>query len=141
MNLILAGIDGSPEAETAADQAADLAHSMGANLKIVYVVPPNPPPGPAAYMPENERGELVERDFVAALLRQVELRCAREGVTVDTTTASGPIAETIADLARSDRADLVVVGHRGRGGVRRFLLGSVADRLIQISPTPVLVVR
>lgn len=114
---------------------------MGANLQIVYVVPPHPPPGPADYLPESERGELVERDFVAALLRQVEIRCAREGVTIDTTSATGPIAETIADMARSNSADLVVVGHRGRGAVRRLLLGSVADRLIQISPAPVLVVR
>ncbi|MFL5419781.1 MAG: universal stress protein, partial [Myxococcales bacterium] len=46
-----------------------------------------------------------------------------------------------ADLAASDNFDLIVVGHRGRGGVTRVLLGSVADRLLQISPRPVLVAR
>lgn len=140
MNRILAGIDGSPEAEAAADKAAELAQKLGASLQLVYVVPPNPPPGPAVYVAENERSEF-ERDYAAALLRQFELRFAQNGVAVEVTTALGPIADTIADLARTSGAGLVVVGHRGRGTVRRVLLGSVADRLVQISPVPVLVVR
>ncbi len=51
------------------------------------------------------------------------------------------IARTLADMADSGGFDVVVVGHRGRGAVRRALLGSVADRLVQISNRPVLVVR
>jgi len=62
-------------------------------------------------------------------------------VTFDSETLSGPVAETLADVAQSQRYDLIVVGHRGRGGVKRVLLGSVADRLVQISSRPVLVVR
>ena len=141
MDHILAAIDGSPEAEAAVDKAADLAQALGASLQLVYVVPPHPPPGPAAFTRGYDLGELVEHDYAPALLHQFELRCARKGVTVDAMTAVGPVAETIADIARTSGAGMVVVGHRERSGLSRVLLGSVADRLLQISPAPVLVVH
>ena len=141
MKKILAAIDGSPEADAAAQTAADLAAASGARLTIVYVVPHHPPPGPAAYLSDWERGDVVERDYAPALLRDVELRCQRPGLEMETMTSIGPIADTLADLAEAGAFDLVVVGHRGRGAVKRTLLGSVADRLVQISPRPVLVVR
>jgi nucleotide-binding universal stress UspA family protein len=141
MKRILVGVDGSPEAAAAAEKAADLAQATGAKLQLVYVVPSRPPPGPVEYVVESERSELVERNYAAAMLRQLEIQCRREGVEIDTATASGRVAESLADRAEKDGFDLVVVGHRGRGGVRRALLGSVADRLLQISSGPVLVVR
>jgi nucleotide-binding universal stress UspA family protein len=141
MKRFLVGVDGSEEARAAAEMAANLAKSVGANLQLVYVVPPNPPPGPGAYMAEWDSRDLVERNYAAALLRDLEIRCRRDGVDIDTTTGFGPVAETLADMADSGAFDVVVVGHRGRGAVRRALLGSVADRLVQISNRPVLVVR
>jgi nucleotide-binding universal stress UspA family protein len=53
----------------------------------------------------------------------------------------GAPAATLAKAASELNVDLLVVGHRGRGAVQRLLLGSVADRLTQISPSPLLVVR
>ncbi len=141
MKRILVGIDGSPEAAAAAEKAADLAKAVGAQLRIAYVVPRHPPPGPDAYLAPAERRDLVEHHYAAALLHQVELRCARDGLVLDSATHTGPIAETLAGGADAEDFDLIVVGHRGRGGVRRALLGSVADRLVQISHKPVLVVR
>jgi nucleotide-binding universal stress UspA family protein len=141
MKRILVGVDGSPEAAAAAEKAADLAKAVGAQLQIAYVVPRRPPPGPEAYLAPTDRHDLVERHYAAALLHDVELRCAREGLVVDTATHTGATAETLADAADAGKFDLIVIGHRGRGGVRRTLLGSVADRLVQISHKPVLVVR
>jgi len=140
MKRILVGVDGSPEAAAAADKAADLAAATGAGLQLTYVVPPHLPPGPAAYVSEIERRDLIERDYVPALLRDLEVRCRRPGVTIETGTAIGPVAEALADTA-AEGFDLVVVGHRGRGAVAQTLLGSIAKRLVQISPRPVLVVR
>ena len=139
MKRILVGIDGSPEAAAAADKAADLAQATGASLQIMYVVPRHLPRGPGAYASDVARRDLVERDYVPGLLHELERRCRRKGVIIDSATATGPVAEALAETA-SD-FDMVVVGHRGRGSVASKLLGSVAKRLVQISPTPVLVVR
>src|SRR5438477_2226832 len=139
MKRILVGINGSPEAAAAADKAADLAQATGASLQIMYVVPRHLPRGPGAYASDVARRDLVERDYVPGLLHELERRCRRKGVIIDSATATGPVAEALAETA-SD-FDMVVVGHRGRGSVASKLLGSVAKRLVQISPTPVLVVR
>jgi nucleotide-binding universal stress UspA family protein len=60
---------------------------------------------------------------------------------VDIVVEPGAPAATLAELAARLAVDLVVVGHRGRGTLKRLLVGSVADRLVQISPKPVTVVR
>ena len=55
--------------------------------------------------------------------------------------AGGPAAATLSRVAKGGDVDLVVVGHRARGALARLLVGSVADRLVQICPKPVLVVH
>ena len=141
MKRILVGVDGSPEAAAAVDKASEIARAIKADVLLAYVVPHHPPPGPETYAPELVRDDKLEHGYAAAVLRDCETRCTTAGVAVDSMTRTGPVAETLADLAESRGVDLVVVGHRGRGGVRRALLGSVADRLVQISSRPVLVVR
>ena len=81
---------------------------------------------------------LISNDYYPAL--------AADNVDVVTdpiakVTGWGPPAETLADTAEKENFDLVAVGHRGRGAVERLLLGSVADRLAQISHKPVLICR
>ena len=66
---------------------------------------------------------------------------AQPSLKIEPIVVNGAPAVTLAELARTGDVDMVVVGHRGRGGIARVLLGSVADRLVQISPKPVLVVR
>ena len=139
---ILVGIDGSEEAGAALAKAAELAQALDAELDVVYVVPRHPPRGPDDYaLSEQERRELSEHQYAAALLAQAERDIRRPGLRVLTETERGPVAEALADAAASRNAELVVVGHRGRDAVRRAFLGSVADRLVQICAKPVLVVR
>jgi nucleotide-binding universal stress UspA family protein len=54
---------------------------------------------------------------------------------------SGVPHQEIVALARDERADLIVIGTHGRGGINRALLGSVADRVVRLAPCPVLTVR
>ena len=141
MKRFLVGIDGSPEAAVAVKTAAGLAKALAAKLLLVFVAPRHMPRVTGSFEAEEGAGDLVEHDYVPALLFQAELECRHAGVEADTTCLAGPVAETLADLAETGDFDLVVVGHRGRGAVRRALLGSVADRLVQICARPVLVTR
>jgi nucleotide-binding universal stress UspA family protein len=141
MKKILVGVDGSAESRAAAHKAAELSQALGAELLIAYAVAQRSPLSADDSGTIFEKWDLAERDYAAALLREVEGICRREVDAVETTTAVGTAAEALADLARWSEIEMVVVGHRGRGAVKRLLLGSVADRLVQISPKPVLVVR
>ena len=141
MKKILVGVDGSLEAGAAAQKAAELAKALGAKLTLVYVAPPTPTFATASWAADLKGADVIEHSYVPALLLQAELECRKSGVVDETTTRIGRAAETLAEMAGSDGFDLVVVGHRGRGAVQRALLGSVADRLLQICPRPVLVVR
>jgi nucleotide-binding universal stress UspA family protein len=65
----------------------------------------------------------------------------RDRIRVRGAIGEGPAAATIVQAARRHRAGLVVVGTHGRSGVRRLLLGSVAERVVRTSPCPVLTVN
>jgi nucleotide-binding universal stress UspA family protein len=141
MKKILVGVDGSAESRAAVDKAAQLSRALGARLLIAYVVTPFPTLSPSEFGGAVENWDLAERNYAAALLRETEGTCRRVVEAVETTTAMGTAAEALAELAGAPDIEMVVVGHRGRGAVKRLFLGSVADRLVQISPKPVLVVR
>jgi nucleotide-binding universal stress UspA family protein len=141
MKRILVGVDGSPESKQAAEFAAQLAEATKAGLLLVFVAPRPVPFGPEPYAQGLAQWEMAEREYGNALLREMASRCARTGVDVETRFEAGGPAETLAKLAGESGVDLVAVGHRGRGAVTRLLLGSVADRLAQISPRPVLIFR
>ena len=139
MRRILVGVDGSPESRRAADQAAELARLLEAKLLLAYVVSL-----PAALGPEPielSGWEIAERARARDLLEELGRHYREQGIGIETAWPSGAPAETLAEMASTDDVDLVVVGHRGRGSLARVLLGSVADRLVQISPKPVLVNR
>jgi nucleotide-binding universal stress UspA family protein len=66
---------------------------------------------------------------------------ARPDLVIETLVETGGPAVALAEIASRKDVDMVVVGHRGRSAVKRLLLGSVADRLVQICTKPVTVVR
>lgn len=138
MENVLVGVDGSEASTKAARQAAALARAFGASLTVLNVVSPVVLPGDASWAPverlqeaELERGQSIVRD-VQAELGQPK---TRELVKV------GSPAETIVEVAGSLPDCLVVLGSTGKGAVKRLLLGSVVDRVVHLSPGPVLVVR
>lgn len=141
MKRIMVGVDGSLESKRAAELGATLAQALKTELLLAYVLAPVLPLGPEMYAPDPTQRELAEREYGTAVLREAAARCSSGGVSVKTQLEVGPAAETLARLARDAEVELVAVGHRGRGAVKRLLLGSVADRLAQISPRPVLICR
>lgn len=140
---VVVGADGSPAARTAIEYALQDAERRGARLRIVaaaqlpqcwadgYSVPAIPAP------------EEIRREMRTAARRQLEeVRRARPElavvpVTIEATTgAPGPV---LVDAARG--ADLLVLGHRGRGAVRSALLGSVGLYCVLHASCPVTTVR
>lgn len=141
MKRILVGVDGSKESQDAAKWAVELARVTGAQVLVATsAFIPTALAAPELMARVATWGD-EERKLAAKMIDGLVASVARHGVAIETHVGTGSPAEMLAELARTGDVDLVVVGHRGRGAVARLLLGSVADRLVQISPKPVLVVR
>ena len=141
MKRILVGVDGSKESRDAVRLAAELARADGSLLVVASVIlPASPLEGAPEIVSRAKAQEARDREEAKVLVREVAASIGN-GVKVETAIAEGSPAIALADLARAGDVQLVVVGHRGRNAVARALLGSVADRLVQICTKPVLVVR
>ena len=138
---ILIAIDGSRPADAAADAGLDLARDLDAQVAFVFVVEP---PVPFAV----ETGVPVEvltadsRRFAKGLLVEVQRRAETrlKGKPLEMIVEGRP-AEMILQAAIGWKADLIVVGSHGRGGLKRLALGSIAELVMRHAPCPVLVVR
>lgn len=141
MKSILVGVDGSPESRAAAKFAAELAGATGAQLVvtgIAYQADPLADPEWKARLREFEEQEVAS---TAKMAKEIAAEVARPGLIFETIVEKGTPAVALGEIARRLDVDLVVVGHRGRGAIKRMLTGSVADRLVQTCPKPVCVVR
>lgn len=140
MKRILVAIDGSDPSLKAARMAADIALRFGAQLTLVHVVPKLllPPDVYGLTLAEVER---EHRAYAEKLLQKAVAFLAEPGVDTTSTILYGSPAESIAEEAAAGDVGMVVVGSRGHGAVARVFLGSVSDRIVHISPKPVLVVH
>lgn len=139
---ILVPLDGSPLAEAALAHAQALAHQFGSELVLLrVVVSPYAIVAPdLVLVGQDANQDLVHRQ-TEQYLKEVAGRLAAQGVKVRTLTCEGPVAEAILDHARAQCADMIVMSTHGRGGVSRWVYGSVADRVLQAAPCPVLLLR
>jgi nucleotide-binding universal stress UspA family protein len=147
---ILLATDGSKEAELATKTAIDLAQKTGSELHVVHVfgiTPVGPPVYPEA---TDLQGEALEAQAEERISEQrarevldAEVGKVRSagGTLVEAHLIEGRIAPEIVALAEEIGAGLIVMGSRGRGGVRRALMGSVSDAVVRHAHCPVLVVR
>jgi nucleotide-binding universal stress UspA family protein len=140
MKRILVAIDGSDPSLKAARMAADIALRFGAQLTLVHVVPKLLLP-PDVYGLTLAEVEKEHRAYAEGLLAKAVSFLAEPGVDTNSTILYGSPAESIAEEAAVQDVGLVVVGSRGHGAVARMFLGSVSDRIVHISPKPVLVVH
>jgi nucleotide-binding universal stress UspA family protein len=134
---ILLATDGSKEAALVARAAVDLGDKTGSELHVVHVVPFVPMP--FAYT-ETEPAQR-EQEARKLLDEQVEKIEASGGTEAQAHLRMGKEAEEIVTLGEEIEAGLIVVGSRGLGGMRRVLMGSVSDSVVQHAHWPVLVVR
>ena len=141
---IVVGTDGSDTARKAVDEAIDLAKSVGAAVCVVSAYEPVPQARlreEAKQMPEDIQWMVSPREEVDATLSDAADTVREAGLEVETFAREGDPADAILDVAEERGADLIVVGNKGMTGARRFLLGSVPNRVSHHAPCSVLIVR
>jgi nucleotide-binding universal stress UspA family protein len=142
---VLVGTDGSETAHTALVRAIELAAGLSARLGIVSAYEPVSDPrlrGEQVIAPKDVQWAINPHDEVLALLEQARADALRGGVTeVETYARQGDAADAIIDIAEEQRCDLIVVGNKGMTGAKRFLLGSVPNKVSHHAPCSVLIVR
>jgi len=144
LGRIVVGTDGSDTAANAVHQAIELAKLMGAKLEIVSAFEPVSQErlrGETAELPGDVRHAVNPREDVSLTLDSAAGEAKKEGVEVQTHPREGDPADAILDLAEETKADLIVVGNKGMTGAKRFLLGSVPNKVSHHAPCGVWIVR
>lgn len=142
-DLIVVPVDGSKLAERAFALALPLAQQHGARLAILYVAPNTLQAivrgGVTVLDPSLDN--VRRRETEKYVVRTAKRLNKQTGVAVEPHVREGDPAEVIADFTAEARDALVVMSSHGRGGFKRFWLGSVADRLLHLARVPVLLLK
>jgi nucleotide-binding universal stress UspA family protein len=144
MTKILVPVDYSDHCVNVLDFAGDIARTLNAEVTVLYVweTMPHFSPETCVTTPAGQRRlmDLVQdtasREMTEFIARCKGLRSVPVSTHVDSGRAPSKILQFIADGG----FDLVIVGTHGRGGVKHWALGSVAERLVRLSPVPVITV-
>jgi nucleotide-binding universal stress UspA family protein len=141
---IVVGTDGSETASRAVEAAVQLAQLSGATLELVSAY--EPVSGQrlreeARQVPPDLQWIINRRADVDATLQQAAERASDAGVAAQTYAREGDPADAILDVAEELGADLIVVGNKGMTGAKRFLLGSVPNKVSHHAPCAVMIIR
>ena len=139
--VIVAGTDGSERAAVALNEALSLAKDSGAKLHVIHAVHPAVEVG----YTESLSGQLTidkAREGVDGFKKAFLAEADRQGVSAEVQNpgTSDP-ADALIEAAESLHADVVVVGNKGTSGVKRFMLGSVPNKVAHHCPCSVLIVN
>lgn len=135
---ILLATDGSHGSTAAEAYACGLARSWGASLTVMSVLEFPPGMNPEYAVNRLYLDELTKD--VTTKLMDLKGRAASVGIAVQSYVATGIPSEEVSAAARTQGAELIVVGTRGKTGLEHILLGSTAERIIRTAPCPVLTV-
>ena len=145
---IVVGTDFSESAGMAVGQAAALAKACGAKLHVITAFKPAMTASMAAsslevmayggveFLQEAESKLSAEID---ATLDRLAKELTSDGIAVTTHAIAGDPADALIDAAEQVEADLIVIGNRGMSGVKRFVLGSVPNKIAHHAPCSVLI--
>ena len=141
---MVVGTDGSETAGEAVRQATDLAKAVGARIHLVSAFEPvgnQRLREERTQVPDDMQWMVHEREDVEATLNQAAEKIKETGVEVETFARQGDPADAILDVAEEERAELIVVGNKGMTGAKRFLLGSVPNKVSHHAPCSVMIIR
>ncbi len=141
---IVVGTDGSDTAKEAVRQATDLAKSTGSSIDLVSAYEPVSSARlreEAQQVPKDLEWMVNPREDVEATLDTAAEQIKEAGVDVQKFAREGDPADAILDVAEERNAGLIVVGNKGMTGAKRFLLGSVPNKVSHHAPCSVLIIR
>ncbi len=141
---IVVGTDGSDTARQAVRQAIELARSVGARIELVSAyetVSDARLRQDSIQVPEDLQWMINPRADVQAMLEEAAAEIRAGGVQVEVFARQGDPADAILDVAEERGSDLIVVGNKGMTGAKRFLLGSVPNKVSHHAPCSVLIIR
>jgi len=134
---VVVATDFSAGARRALRRAQYLPLADGAEVSLVHVRPADHVAIDPSRVEDHANARIARE---ATILRNALRRLDRADVRVKTILPAGTPSIALLEMARQERADLIVIGKHGAGSVRKFLLGSTAERVIQAADIPVLVV-
>ncbi len=141
---MVVGTDGSDTAGEAVRQATQLAKQLSAKVHVVSAYEPVPE-GRLREERQQVPGDLQwmvnPREDVDDTLSTAAQGIKQAGVDVETHAREGDPADAILDVAEEQKADLIVVGNKGMTGAKRFLLGSVPNKVSHHAPCSVMIIR
>lgn len=139
---IVVPTDFSDCAREAWSMAKRLGGAPGSELILTHVLTEVPRFGEGVLTAQSASEiEAAARRWAEATLEEWAAAARAEGLKARSALRTGVAYQEIVALARDERADLIVIGTHGRGGLNRVLLGSVADRVVRLAPCPVLTMR
>ena len=141
---IVVGTDGSETAQDAVDRASSPARADRRALELVSAYEPVPSQrlrDEARQVPADLQWMVNPREDVDATLARAAERGRASGVEVTRYAREGDPADAILDVAEEQGSDLIVVGNKGMTGAKRFLLGSVPNKVSHHAPCSVLIIR
>ena len=138
---ILVPLDGSKTAEGVLPHAKALAYSEGAEL-LLLTVAANPVMDFAFSDPAiAQKAEREQEEQSQKYTSRIESELRQAGFRVSTLLRIGAVADTILNVAEEMQVDVIAMSTHGRTGPARWLLGSIADKVVRNSQIPVLLIR
>ena len=137
MKRILIPLDGSKFSEAALTHIEMLVKQSDAEIILLRVVPFLWPSG---FVQAREMGDKLDKE-ASNYLCSINSKLTVKGMEGEVFVREGNIADVICDFAKENRIDLIAMTTHGRGGVRRWALGSVAEKIVRSSPVPILLYR
>jgi nucleotide-binding universal stress UspA family protein len=141
---IVVGTDGSDTAKEAVRQATEFAKALDAKLHLVSAYEPigeGRLREERQQVPDDMQWMVNPREDVDATLKDAGGSIEEAGVQVETYAREGDPADAILDVAEEQNADLIVAGNKGMTGAKRFLLGSVPNKVSHHAPCSVMIIR
>ena len=148
---IVVPLDGSENSERSLPHVAELAKATGGRIHLVQVITQSEEmqlmsAAESSFAVSAQYQEMADQliasriEQAEAYLAEVRGRLEADGISVASAVMEGAAAEKIVDYAASENAELIVMSTRGQGGIQRFLLGSVTDRVLRSVRIPVLAI-